>query len=350
MANAGFLRRFARAWGKVITSAIVVYGLTTVLCLLLRILIGEQWAVIGLANNFLHLLLIPSLVLLPLCALFRRRRLLLGLVPAGAGFILLWRGLFLPRAVAATRDATPLKILTFNIHSEDYFPDEIATILQEADADIVAIQELGEPAARHLARAFAVEYPYQALYPDPNPVVGQGILSRFPILGQEQWRNWFAPIALTHQYVELDVRGIRLAVYNAHPAHPAATGQFYNDDVRGQEIDVILEKTKRHSGPVVMVGDFNMTDQADDYQRITARFRDAYREVGWGLGPTFPDWRKASGMLPDLLKPLGIASPFLRLDFVFHSDSVQALEAYVWHTSGGSDHRPLLVRLAIKEI
>jgi endonuclease/exonuclease/phosphatase (EEP) superfamily protein YafD len=32
---------------------------------------------------------------------------------------------------------------------------------------------------------------------------------------------------------------------------------------------------------------------------------------------------------------------------VFHNPGWQAVEAHVWHTSGGSDHHPILARLAV---
>jgi endonuclease/exonuclease/phosphatase (EEP) superfamily protein YafD len=37
---------------------------------------------------------------------------------------------------------------------------------------------------------------------------------------------------------------------------------------------------------------------------------------------------------------------YTRLDYIFHSDSLIAMEALVWHTSGGSDHRPVYARFA----
>ena len=54
--------------------------------------------------------------------------------------------------------------------------------------------------------------------------------------------------------------------------------------------------------PILIAGDFNMTDQTDDYRRLTAKFSDTFREVGWGMGFTFPDaarekaFRKALGL------------------------------------------------------
>ncbi len=40
-------------------------------------------------------------------------------------------------------------------------------------------------------------------------------------------------------------------------------------------------------------------------------------------------------------------APLARIDYVFHSEGLRAVEAHVWPTSGYSDHHPLFVQLAI---
>ena len=96
----------------------------------------------------------------------------------------------------------------------------------------------------------------------------------------------------------------------------------------------------------MIVGDFNMTDQSDDYWRIAARYRDTYREVGWGMGFTFPDFSMVRA-IPGRLSMLNFIRPMARIDYVFHNDDFQAVEAHVWPSSGGSDHRPLYAVLAL---
>ncbi len=105
-----------------------------------------------------------------------------------------------------------------------------------------------------------------------------------------------------------------------------------------------VERAQHDSGPIIIVGDFNMTDQSDDYKLITSHYLDTYREVGWGLGFTFPDFTFASASpVPHNLLPL---RPVVRLDYLFHNTSIQALDAHVWNSSGGSDHRPVFAEFA----
>jgi vancomycin resistance protein VanJ len=218
-------------------------------------------------------------------------------------------------------------------------------LIREADAALVALQELSPAAAARFADEFADQYPYQALHPNStNAIWGQGFLSRYPLLSDEYWH-----INLGHQRVEFQVGDEPVTLYNTHPVHPffILEGRGFNTQLRAQEISAVLDRAAQDTGAVVIAGDFNMPDQSDDYQRITAQYMDTYREVGWGLGLTFPDFSYANAV-PDELPSLSLPiRPLVRLDYIFHSDALTALEARVWPTSGGSDHRPVFARLAI---
>jgi endonuclease/exonuclease/phosphatase (EEP) superfamily protein YafD len=57
---------------------------------------------------------------------------------------------------------------------------------------------------------------------------------------------------------------------------------------------------------------------------------DSFAQVGWGLGHTFQgeEWK----------------FPLQRLDYIWHTNRLTAIDAYVG-ADGGSDHLPLLVDL-----
>lgn len=78
-----------------------------------------------------------------------------------------------------------------------------------------------------------------------------------------------------------------------------------------------LRLAANDSGPLMIVGDFNMTDQSADYGQITARYADTYREIGWGMGFTFPDFSTLSA-IPGSVSGLGFIRPLARIDYVFH--------------------------------
>ncbi len=326
-----------------------IYSIGLSAVLLLRSRLTENFKAIGLFNSFAHMLMLPSLILLPINLLLRPWSAWFQVIPV-ATFLAAYGRLLVPRkpAVETTASRT-VKILTFNLHGESQLLEPILDILRTANADIISLQELSVEAADCFKTALIGIYPNQALYPSEQSSRGQGILSRYPITNPNYWRNpHIARNSLGHLRVEIDFDGIPIIVYNTHPLHPGMANDGFSTRPRGQEIDVVLELATADTGAVLIMGDFNMTDQNEDYQRITARFRDSFRSVGAGMGFTFPDLSSFQS-LPDYW-PLPIRLfPFLRLDYIFHNTSFRSIHAKVWSTAGGSDHRPIWTELALNE-
>jgi endonuclease/exonuclease/phosphatase (EEP) superfamily protein YafD len=177
------------------------------------------------------------------------------------------------------------------------------------------------------------DYPYIALHPQERAIAGQGILSRYPILEDLYWQHDEERM-LGHQRAEISLPdGRTIVFYNAHPIAPMSGGVFFDPRWRDQDLESLLMLLSLETDPLVVAGDFNMTDQNRMYARLTDRLRDAYREVGYGMGWTFPN----TTLFP----------PLLRIDYVFYSRQWTAHTAQVLAEQGGSDHLPLLVTLSL---
>ncbi len=329
-----------RFFTRLISMLTGAYGLVMTLLLLVRSLVGESWMLVALFNSFVHVLLLPALVLLPVCLLLRRWRLALLLMSPAAAFVILYGIFFTERTPDVPPDAPKFSLLTFNMHAESLHLDPMVAIIREADADIIALQELSVSAAERFTLEFGDVYPYRALHPTESSFLGQGVMSRYPITADVYWH-----IYLGHQRVALDMNGTTLTLYNTHPVHPFVDG--FNTELRYEEVGEVLAQAADDSGAVILAGDFNTTDQSDDYRRITALYTDSFREAGSGFGFTFPDFGHANSIpkrIPVRYLPLPRLS---RLDYVFHNEHLRAVEAQVWPTSGGSDHRPFRVQLAL---
>lgn len=318
-----------------------VYIVFTMLALAAKYVIGERVELVAILNSVLHLLLIGVFPALLIALIGRRwRTLALGLLPA-LYFVAVYGGMFFPQRARAA-DEPDFTVMNYNLHAETKILDSMLAVIREADADVVALQELSAEAADYFRAELADIYPHHALHTFPGePIPGQGVLSRYPIADDEYWRNDTLPLYLAHQRVELDIDGTLLTLYNTHPIHPILKGgRIFNVDLRTQEIQSVLDRALQDSGAVLIVGDFNMTDLSEDYERVTAHFADTYRQVGWGMGFTFPDLRSPRAV-PNKRTPLPVR-PIVRLDYQFHSLALQPVSAQVWNNSGGSDHMPML--------
>lgn len=311
------------------------YGIAVFVLWLAQWIVGEQLPLLGMIKSTIHLFLIPSVVVLLLCLLLRRWLLSALLLPAVLAFLLSWGVFFLPRGGADVAADANIRILTFNLQA----PNEEAVaslvdIVREVDADIVAVQELSIPAADRFSTALADLYPHQALHPQQEGNTGQGMLSRYPILADDYWQAQDEPMPLGHQRVVLEIDGVEAVFYNTHPVPPYTPNAGTRSAAHTRALRYLIDQAKDDSAPVILLGDFNMTDQFYEYRRIVEVFTDAYKAVGdIGFGFTYPH-DKWTGV-----------PPLLRLDYVFYSADWQGIRADVWPGSGSSDHAPLVAEL-----
>ncbi len=318
-----------------------LYSTGTSFFLITRRLISDvAFPPYGFLNSFAHLLMIPALIFLPAAGICRRKWITAGLLLPAVEFLLSYGGLFLRREQDDTDAA--FSLLTYNTHAETGSVQAMVDIIRSRDADVVCIQELSRVLAAEIEAQLSTQYPYRALYPTDS-TDGQGILSKFPIRAQEYWKFPDIPSSLGHLRTELETPRGALALYSAHPVHPGMVGRLFDPEPRAREISHLLERFAQEPGMIVVAGDFNLSDQSSDYQRLTSFFQDAYREVGRGLGLTYPDWKMTQAKIrpyPGLeLMPL-----LVRLDYVFYRGPLRAIKAVVNDSSGGSDHHPVWVQ------
>lgn len=322
-----------------------LYGTGSALFLALGLAPGEELPIVGLFNTMLPALLLPAIALAIVWLVARRWKLALLMAPSILALVSGYGTMFLPRP-GPPPAAPQISVLTFNLHAERVALGPMVDVIRAAGADIVALQELSPEAAETFRAQLSDLYPHQAVHLHPgNPVMGQGVLSKHPLRDSEYWQ-----VAMWHQRVIVTVDGVDIALYNVHPHIPfarAPIGVAFDAGNRGRDIADILERAGREQKPVILAGDFNMTDRSAHYRQVTENYRDAFREAGWGFGFTFPDFSSPHA-LPRGLPRVALPLPLLtRIDYVFYSEHFQAVEALVWPSAGGSDHRPVLARLAL---
>jgi vancomycin resistance protein VanJ len=298
-----------------------------------------------LANNFAPWWYAPVPAILLVGLGLRSRPLILAGLAAATAFGVAWGHLFLPLRTPPAEAGSGLTVMTLNVLAQNQEHAALAAAIAAEDPDVVALQELESDAATDLSRALGERYPNRAFQTAPK--VGAGILSRYPLgdvaaFQLSEGGNW-------GQRTVVETPGGALTLFNVHPTIPRLVWSArrlgplrlpigYDSALRSAEIRRLIDLLDAVDGPLLVLGDFNMTEYSADYRLVRGSLGDAYRAVGWGFGHTFP----RLGSFP---RSLPAPWPVLRLDYVWHSSELRPLSAHVG-PSGRSDHHPVIVRLA----
>lgn len=322
--------------GQLCTAA---YGLVMALWATARATPLGASALVELFSNLMPLLLLPAPLCLPF-ALLRGPR--LARVLAATPALLLaaqFAFLAMPRSQPATSGKT-LRVASYNIYSRSLGIAEVIGIIEQIDADVIALQEVGQIAAAAFDAQLATRYPYRAMHPHPgSDTIGQAVLSKYPISSDEYWER-----PLGQQRVSIRVDSLVIGLYNAHPGVPfGGDGRIpFDGAARDATIREIVTRASLESGPVIVAGDFNMTPESVMHAEISRQLNDTWRAVGDGPGHTWPAvWDRPNypmdgGMLRFL------RTRVVRIDYLWHNPGLTPIRMQVWPDGAGSDHRPVV--------
>jgi endonuclease/exonuclease/phosphatase (EEP) superfamily protein YafD len=299
----------------------------------LSALTGDTLWPVALWMNVIHLLLLPSFVVLPFM-LIRRRWAGAGLAAANViAFLWLFGSLFFPAepnlvsAASPGGDSLSLTVLTFNVAHGRADPDVLVDVLEASAADVIGLQELSTGQADAIHRDLYGVYPYQALYPDGEE--GIGLISRYPILEDGLI---FLDSQRPYLQAKLEIEGQPVTVFVAHPNSPEIDmfGRGYRPRSRAdlEGLVSLIDSTQA----TLLMGDLNLTDQSSEYDLLLETgLVDAFRQVGQGFGATFPSEQS-----------------LVRIDYVWYSPAhFNAADVQVGEQAG-SNHLPVIVQLTTR--
>jgi endonuclease/exonuclease/phosphatase (EEP) superfamily protein YafD len=243
-----------------------------------------------------------------------------------AALALLQMGLLLvPLARAAENDAgrTPaLRLLTFNLLIGNNRFDEIADYVLSSGADIVALQEVSCTAALRLIPKLKGSYPHT--FVSAENCFGIALLAKRPMTtsGQVMVAPQQRPMLV---WARFDWGGAPIAVTTVHLIPPTAP----ND--QASQVTRLINHVGSLKDAQIVAGDFNLTPFSWGFARLN--------NVGLGQhvsyrGTWTPMW--AAAWLP----------PLFGIDNVLTTRAIVGTGLVVGPALG-SDHRPLIVDLAL---
>ncbi len=296
--------------------------------------IREIWW-LEVSNIFAPYLFTPMLLLLPAVLLIRSWWFRSAVVILSAIFCMLFIPRWMPSALFQPAVEPHLRVATWNVLYSNANGMEVVALVRAQEADVVVLQELTVPVTEVLKEQMRLDYPYQALEPLYGDR-GMGIISRYPFVNRTNdptvpWRR-----------VTLELQDQELTVINVHLATPEF--QTRNLPLLNREV-IIEDYTTTHRSnqqaellalidsmeePLVVLGDFNISDRELAYTELNRRLHDAYRATAWGPGLTFPQNVSVG--------PLPMPFPLVRIDYVWSKGGVLPTDAYTVCRGDGSDH------------
>ncbi len=317
-----------------------VYALSILALLAARLILVDRVRYVSFAADFTPLFFVPLIVLFPLALIARAKRAALIMLPLLIIGLVMFGRWYVPRAEAAI-PADALHVLNFNVLYRNMTLDAALTWVEEQNADVLMLQEFRETFD---TTRFQAEYPYQARADSSQTILGNIILSRYPL---ENTGVVTAPNGNGFLRAELLWNDQRIAVYCVHlplpiyvepgartnGANPLWWIRTYDTRVRDSVIRDLLALAQAETMPVIIGGDFNMSEFATVYPEIAAVLTDSYREAGYGLGLSWP--------VAPFFDRIPVALPLTRIDYIWHSDELRAVRAWQGATDVGSDHAPV---------
>lgn len=329
--------KFLKVLHFIISLPIDLYGFITLMLLLGWILLGERLWFVNLWVNLMPAVFFPLVLCLPTAFLLRRRLSIVLLMPIVILFAVLYGSRLLPdtaKAVASEANIKPtLTVLSHNLLGSNLDAEMSANLITSVDADVVQFQELNGTMGLYFRVNLSDSYPYQALYDGVSdaPAFGRGLISRYPILSDEMIQ--VPANSLHYQRVEIEFHDEIIVIYNVHMPIPQALP--FNSSKRAHAVDTILEHAAEETHSLIIMGDFNSSDQTADYHQMAQQLTDVYASVGDGFGNTFPHDNTTADF------------PLIRIDYAFASAAWEPVSAQVVMLAHGSDHYPLMVTLAL---
>ena len=329
-------------WKRFLWGILALYTAGLALFIALRQTAGNRLWWFNLARNFTPVIYATLIITLPITLLLRFRA-LASLQLWGAGLALRqFAPRFLPKKIERSANDT-LKIITFNVYPFNQSLDRVAEWLREMQADVVLLQETNIGITDVAFDCLRDVYPHQVIQDVPD---GNMCLSKVPFKVDEivLSKDWH-----TQQRIRLTWQGQDIAIYNMHlimPAdgeprwRPPLIPDFvlsYDEQARDAQIRQLIQIVQHEPYPHIVVGDFNMTDQAVIYEALREQLGDSFAEAGRGMGFTWPGGE--SEEMGDFLPPI------MRLDYVWHSRDWQVQSIKVGPKLG-SDHLPLIAELS----
>ena len=188
----------------------------------------------------------------------------------------------------------------FNAYEAEVDEEEVArsfeSTINEHNPDVIVLQEYYEPHKVNFSN-----YPYQYIHFKKDHKLGHAVFSKYEIVSKGAFD--FEGTSNNSIYADILKDGDIIRIYNIHLQSmgilPDVTYLQEGDTDRiryrmantfkaqASQVEKILQHSKSAPHPVIYAGDFNNTQFSYIYKQLADGNKDAFVEMGSGLGTTF---------------------------------------------------------------
>jgi endonuclease/exonuclease/phosphatase family metal-dependent hydrolase len=258
------------------------------------------------------------------------------------------------------------KIATYNVKEfgrEDQAAAswQIAEFMNREQVDVICFQEYQDYEHFNMdsMKMSFRNWPYNAILADTLDLLRLAVFSKFPVEKGELIK--YKDSGNCMMWCDVVVNNTRLRVFNVHLQTTGLSWKRREIEQEFQSEQSTMEKKKKvfketfdllvdgiHKRivqadnlhrlveespyPVLVCGDLNSPPSVYTYFKINEGLKDGFRTAGHGYAYTFRFYKH-----------------MLRLDYIFHSESLQGIDYYSPELDVCSDHNPVIMQLGVPQ-
>lgn len=218
------------------------------------------------------------------------------------------------------------KILLSNVNSSNHEHQRLIDLIQQESPDVLVLLEINNAWLNSL-QTIKTTYPFEKAIAR-NDNFGIAVFSKLPI-DRAEIRSWgksgLPSLALDYQW-----QGEGITLLATHPLPPITKDMIQQRDT---QLLQAAAGAAQQNGPVIMLGDFNITPWSSTFNLATELTGLKNCRNGFGILPTWP----AQFELPLLMIPI---------DHCLVSEEIVVSDIHTGKDIG-SDHLPLIMELQL---
>lgn len=231
--------------------------------------------------------------------------------------------LFVAPAAPAAPSGERIRVVTFNLYASNDRYDDVIEFLSSLDADVVFLHEASRPWEEAFA---AADLPHQVVVTrSPDLIFGTLVLA--PPGAEVVGRGFSVGEPRAVSVGMTTDRGTDVALLGIHPLAPTSAGRAA---LRDAQLAYAADWAEDAGPRSIVAGDFNASHWSSAFGDMLDPLVDSAR--GFGIQPTFPS------TLPSVLR--------IPIDHLLYGPGLRVVDRWLGPPLG-SDHRPLIVDLAV---